>query len=137
MKRFIAFFALAALALLALSCKKEDPTPEPTEGLAGCWELSYLQTKATVGSVTVNVYIEFAESSFTLYQKLGEGRYTKFTGTWILADGSLSGQYTGGKAWGPYNCNVNGDQLTLARGSETDVYTKIDAIPASVTGNVY
>lgn len=137
MKKFVAFFALAALSLLALSCKKDDPTPEPSTGLVGCWELSSVQTKASVGSVSVSVYINFAESSFTLYQKLGEGRYTKFTGSWSASDGSLSGSYTGGKSWGPYSYSLSGNSLSLSKGSETDTYTRIDSIPPSVTENTY
>lgn len=138
MKKFVAFFALAALSLLALSCKKDNPVPTPSsDDITGCWELSSVATKATVGSVQVSVYIEFSGSSFTLYQKLGEGRYTQFTGSWSASDGSLSGSYTGGKSWGPYSYSLSGNSLTLSKGSETDVYNRIDAIPASVTGNIY
>lgn len=137
MKRLATFFALAALALLALSCKKDDPTPAPTDSLVGCWELSSVQTKASVGTVSVNVYIDFAESSFTLYQKLGEGRYTKFTGSWGATDGSVSGKYSNGTSWGPYSYSLSGNSLSLSKGSETDVYSRVDAVPASVTGNVY
>ena len=95
----------------------------------------------SVGNVQVSVYIEFASGgSFTLYQKIGEGRYTMFTGSYSLsADNKLSGSYNGGSAWGPYDVALSGGTLTLtsAGGKEVDTYKKISAIPESVTGNLY
>ena len=135
---------LATLALALFACKKEngdEPTPTPTAGITGIWELNSVATKVAVGSVQVSVYVEFsADQSFTLYQKIGEGRYTRFNGTYALAsDGKLSGSYSGGESWGPYDAAVNGDTLTLtsAGGKEVDSYKRISAVPESVTGNLY
>lgn len=132
--------AFAALALMAVSCEKqEDPKEVLENALEGIWELSGVATKsAQIGSTKVDVYIVFTEGSFTLYQKIGAGRFTKFTGTYKLGDDlSLSGSYADGKAWGPYEIVIEGTSMTLSKGTETDTYNKIDAVPDAVLSNVY
>ena len=148
-------FALAAVLLTIAACGgKDNPdTPSPTPGggggggsttkldVTGSWELSNVETKVSVGSVNVSVYISFtSDGSFTLYQKIGEGRYTRFTGTYtVSADNKLSGKYSNNAAWGPYTAAMASGKLTLtsAGGKEVDTYTKISAIPAAVSGNTY
>lgn len=148
-------FALAAVLLTIAACGgKDNPdTPSPTPGggggggsttkldVTGSWELSNVETKVSVGSVNVSVYISFtSDGSFTLYQKIGEGRYTRFTGTYtISADNKLSGKYSNNAAWGPYTAAMASGKLTLtsAGGKEVDTYTKISSIPAAVSGNTY
>ena len=148
-------FALAAVLLTIAACGgKDNPdTPSPTPGggggggsttkldVTGSWELSNVETKVSVGSVNVSVYITFASGdSFTLYQKIGEGRYSVFTGTYTLSsDNKLSGKYSNNAAWGPYTAALSGGKLTLtsAGGKEVDTYTKISSIPAAVSGNTY
>ena len=134
---------MAACVLALFSCQKEGgetPTPAST-GVVGIWELSSVATKASVGEVQVSVYIDFtSDGNFTLYQKVGQGRYTKFTGTYTLtSDNKLSGSYYGGTAWGPYDAVVSGETLTLtsAGGKEVDTYKKIASIPENVTNNIY
>lgn len=148
-------FALAAVLLTIAACGgKDNPdTPSPTPGggggggsttkldVTGSWELSNVETKVSVGSVNVSVYITFASGdSFTLYQKIGEGRYSVFTGTYTLSsDNKLSGKYSNNATWGPYSAALSGGKLTLtsAGGKEVDTYTKISSIPTSVTQNIY
>lgn len=148
-------FALAAVLLTIAACGgKDNPdTPSPTPGggggggsttkldVTGSWELSGVETKVSVGSVNVSVYISFtSDGSFTLYQKIGEGRYSVFTGTYTLSsDNKLSGKYSNNAAWGPYTAALSGGKLTLtsAGGKEVDTYTKISSIPAAVSGNTY
>lgn len=148
-------FALAAVLLTIAACGgKDNPdTPSPTPGggggggsttkldVTGSWELSNVETKVSVGSVNVSVYISFtSDGNFTLYQKIGEGRYTRFTGTYtVSADNKLSGKYSNNAAWGPYTAAMASGKLTLtsAGGKEVDTYTKISAIPSSVTQNIY
>ena len=140
MKRILTL--LACVALFS-ACRGNDPEPTvPQLDVTGIWELSSVSTKASVGSVTVSVYIDFAaDNSFTLYQRIGEGRYTKYTGSYSLDKDAaqLSGSYAGGSAWGPYSASREGNTLTLASagGKEVDSYKKIEAIPASVTENLY
>lgn len=152
-------FALAAVLLTIAACGgKDNPdTPSPTPGgggsgggggstttkvdVTGSWELSGVETKVSVGSVNVSVYITFdSGGSFTLYQKIGEGRYSVFTGTYTLSsDNKLSGKYSNNATWGPYSAALSGGKLTLtsAGGKEVDTYTKISSIPTSVTQNIY
>lgn len=127
--------ALTSLLLALAACGGKD---NPTASITGVWELSSVATKASVGSETVNVYVEFASSgNFTLYQKIGGGRYTKFTGSYTYASGSLSGKYSGGASWGPYTVSLDSSTLKLSTAGEVDTYRKIDAVPASVISNTY
>ena len=142
MKRVLYAFAVAALCFLTACGGKDKPGKDEAKAsdIAGVWELSDIVTKASIGTVQVSVYIDFtSDGKFSLYQKLGEGRYTKYTGTFALEKGVLSGKYSDGKAWGPYNASVDKTSLTLEKegGKETDVYRKIDAVPAEVTSNLY
>ena len=148
-------FALAAMLLVLAACGgKDNPdTPSPTPGgegggsttakvdINGSWELSSVETKVSVGSVDVSVYISFtSDGNFTLYQKIGEGRYTRFTGTYtVSSDNKLSGKYSNNTAWGPYTAAMASGKLTLtsAGEKEVDTYSKISSIPTSVTQNVY
>ena len=144
MKKF--WYIAASLLMLLAACNKEpvddggggggDDTKVSVEG---SWELSSVTTKASVGGVTVSVYVTFSGGSFTLYQKIGEGRYTQFTGSYTLNDKTLTGNYAGGKSWGPYTAAMSGGNLTLtsAGGKEVDTYKKIGSIPSSVTDNLY
>ena len=77
-------FVLAAMLLVFAACgeNKDNPdTPAPSQAsLTGIWELSSVTTKAAVGSTSVSIYVEFASGgSFSLYQKIGDGRYSHFT----------------------------------------------------------
>ena len=140
---------LGAAVLLALvSCgSKNNPEKGGESGgsdtkvnVAGTWELSGVATKVAVGDVNVSVYLSFEGSSFTLYQKIGEGRYTRFTGSYnVSSDNKLSGSYDGGSSWGPYDAALSSGNLVLTSpgGKEVDTYKKISSIPASVLSNLY
>ena len=134
MKKFL--FAAVLLSVIA-GCKPKTPET-PKLDVTGAWELSSVSTKVSVGGEQVTVYLEFtAEGEFTLYQKIGAGRYTRFSGNYAIDQEAkqLSGNYSNGKAWGPYACTCSDNTLTLATasGGETDTYTRIDAVPSSVT----
>lgn len=132
-------FAAVLLSMIA-GCKPKTPET-PKLDVTGAWELSSVSTKVSVGGEQVSVYLEFtAGGEFTLYQKIGAGRYARFSGNYAIDQDAkqLSGSYSGGKEWGPYSCTCTDSSLTLATvsGGETDTYTKIDAVPSSVTENV-
>ena len=139
------YLLMAACALALVACKKdggEEPVPPvPTQGIVGTWELVSVATKATVGDIQVSVYVDFNSSgNFTLYQKIGMGRYTKFEGTYTLtSDNKLAGSYGDNSSWGPYDAVLNGETLTLtsAGGKEVDTYKKISNFPQEVTENLY
>lgn len=128
------FYIIMAAILLVTSCKKEKPL-----SVTGCWSLQSIETKALIGDTDVQVYVEFAsDKTFSLYQKLGEGRFRKFSGTWKLAGSTLDGSYSDGKAWAAsYTVSRSGDTMTLT-GADTEVstYGKIDAIPSEVVSSV-
>lgn len=138
MKKLLLAVAFVALFVACKPKQPEKPALDPT----GIWELTSISTKVSVGDVAVSVYLEFsAEGTFTIYQKIGEGRYKRFTGTFEvdLDNNRISGKYDGGAKWGPYDCTCNDKTLTLklVGGTETDSYTKIEAVPADVAQNVY
>ena len=73
-----------------------------------------------------------------LYQRLGEGRYTRFEGSYVLdKKKELTGTYSGGKAWGPYTAEISETDLVLSKGSEADTYKRIASIPETVLTNTY
>jgi len=136
--------ALAALTFAFSGCKPDNPEEggeqTPKSPLAGTWELTAVSTKVAVGNVDVSVYLVFTEKDFEIYQKIGEGRYTKFDGTYVYgADKNLSGKYSNERPWGPYAVEFASDNktLTLSIGNESDTYKKIDAVPQTVMDNLY
>jgi len=128
------------MLLGASSCKKDKK--KSAVDVTGQWELFDLTTKSiTVDGTEISVYVEFAkDNTFTLYQMLGQGRYRRYTGTWTLSNGVLSGKYSDKKAWGAsYNVSKEDGFLILEdveKGTETTTY-KSTTIPSSVTSNAY
>ena len=135
-------FVLASLALLA-GCHGNEPQDlTPAVDVTGSWELSSVTTRVMVGGEQVSVYLIFsATGSFDIYQKIGAGRYTHFTGNYTLnkEEKLLLGTYADGTKWGPYDAALDGTTLSLSLpgGKEVDAYKKIDSVPESVTGNIY
>ncbi|MCR5408082.1 MAG: hypothetical protein K6E61_03140 [Bacteroidales bacterium] len=136
--------ALAALAFAFSGCKPDNPEEggeqTPKSPLAGSWELTGVATKVSVGNVDVSVYLLFTDTDFEIYQKIGEGRYTKFEGTYVYgSDKTLSGKYSNSRPWGPYAVEFASDNktLTLSIGNEADTYRKIDSVPQTVMDNLY
>ena len=132
---------MAACLLFALAACKKDPEPTPPVDITGEWQLASIATKAaSLGGQSVDVYVSFtSDGKFELYQQLGQGWYTYYSGSWKLSEGILSGSYADGKAWGSqYNATVEGDKMTLvtAGGGETDTYTRT-TIPESVKNHTH
>ena len=131
----------AVLLPLLAGCGKPDDGKGQKVEVTGVWELSAIATKVTIGTETVSVYLDFAAGgTFTLYQKIGAGRYTRFTGTYSLSEENvLSGSYSDASAWGPYKAERDGSTLKLTSSGEkeTDSYKLIDSIPEAVLENVY
>ena len=139
MKHFWAVFALLPVLLQACGTKDDPVGGGLSASVSGVWELSSVATKATVGSVEVSVYLDFSPGGgFVLYQKIGAGRYRRFTGSYALSkDGALGGNYDSGGSWGPYAVSVNESTLVLSTDSETDTYKKIGAVPGTVLSQLY
>ena len=123
-------FILAALTMLiATGCNKEEKKIDYKTAIVGEWHCA-------PADMEVDIYVEFkAEGDFALYQQLGEGRYRKYTGSWICEGNILSGTYTDGTPWGSsYQMGFNADTMTLtAQNGSNEVMTYLkEAIPAEV-----
>ena len=130
MKRIL--WILAAVLVLA-GCHKED---KKGLDISGDWQLTGVETRTVeYGGEPVDVYLRFEKKAFSLYQKLGEGRYRAYSGSFSLSGTVLTGKYSDGKDWGAgYDVTLDGNTLTLVSRTsspETDVYTRT-TIPQEV-----
>ena len=130
MKTNIYLFTLCT-ALAFVGCGKENDTPKVDNAtkVVGEWHCA-------PEGYDVDVYVEFAATGeFDEYQRLGEGRYRHYEGTWSVEKDVLSGVYADGTEWGSsYTLSFDGDTMTLTannESAETIIYTKT-AIPAEV-----
>lgn len=124
--KFIKNILVAAVAAFALiSCEKHGDAALST--VVGEW---YYET--TESEVPVQIYISFAkDKTFELFQKVGEGAFRRYTGTYSLDGDVLSGVYSDKTLWKEsYVVSRNGDILTLT-GAEAVSYVK-KTIPATV-----
>jgi len=129
-------------AVLCLTCcsKDEPEKKEEVNPIIGTWELSQVSTKAvTYGSTQVSVYLIFEKAgTFTIYQKVGDGRYKCYSGTYTYANGVLNGTYSDSKAWASsYEASFEGNKMTLTQssGTEKDIYVK-SSIPANLINSL-
>lgn len=129
MKRLL--FILTALMLItATGCKKDEKVIDCKATLPGEWH-------CTPAELDADIYAAFDENGrFDLYQKLGEGRYRHYTGTWECKGNTLSGNYSDGNAWGSSYTVEFTDQdhmtFTALNGSkEVMVYTR-ESVPSEV-----
>lgn len=114
MKRTI-ITAILALAIL-WGCGEDkpvtpvDPQVSLTEQVTGEWHCSFPEADA-------DIYLDMSEdSSFELYQRIGDGRYRLYRGTWNLDEASakLTGKYNDGESWGSgYAVSVSEDGTVM------------------------
>lgn len=129
------------MALAVMTGCKEKPTPQPpvpeetlAEKIVGEWH-------CTVSDIDADIYLELGTSfTFELYQKVGEGSYRLYRGTWTLdeATAMLTGKYNDSAAWGSgYSVVISEDQnsmtLTPSKG-DGQVYRR-GSIPSEVKDN--
>ena len=131
MKARIYFLTAVLCALALVGCGKEKDTPKVNNAtkVVGEWHCA-------PEGYDVDVYVAFdADGSFEEYQRLGEGRYRHYAGTWSVNKSELSGVYADGTEWGSsYTLSFNGDTMTLTANNdsaEAIVYTKCE-IPTEV-----
>lgn len=127
---------LLAVSLIMASCGSEKQ-PKVLD-ITGQWELAdIVDTKSVqIGSEKIEIYIDFKEdNTFSLWQKLGEGRHKKYEGTWTLTETVLTGKYSDGKAWGAsYEVSREEGTLTMSEqkaGMQTYIYNSC-TIPSSL-----
>ena len=129
------------MALAVMTGCKEKPTPQPpvpeetlAEKIVGEWH-------CTVSDIDADIYLELGTSfTFELYQKVGEGSYRLYRGTWTLDEKTamLTGKYNDGASWGSgYSVAISEDHnsmtLTPSEGAE-QVYRR-GSIPSEVKDN--
>ena len=108
MKRFILNLIFATFVALGLaSCSKTDKN---LQKLSGEW-----YWEGTEAEVSLEVYLAFrTDNTFDLFQKIGEGAFRHYSGTYTYDGKILSGVYSDKTAWRySYEAQVNGDNLTL------------------------
>lgn len=109
-------------AMLLSGCGNSGKEEQPLD-ISGQWELmDIMATKAAqIGGQQVEVFIEFdSDNTFRMWQKLGEGRHRKYSGTWTLTEDILTGKYSDGKNWGSsYQVSVTGGNLYMSEQAQT------------------
>ena len=131
MKKILYIF-IAAICLLT-SCEKELKFPEKLYGDWYCHSTSLTSTD-------VHVYVTFNEDSFILYQKIGDGAYRVYNGTYTLTPGEsgsciLTGEYSDGTPWGAEYVVISSsnDIIIFTAGDVTETYTRVTGgIPEDV-----
>lgn len=128
------FIAAVAAALMS-SCNSDQKILEQNVNeIAGIWH--YAGNEA---GQPVDVYLGFypENNRFDLYQKVGEGAYKHYTGTFSMSLSKvLGGKYDSGFAWArEYTVSRSGNVLKLSAGDYSCEYTYVDVIPEDVTGH--
>ena len=134
MKNTLYHIAAALLVLIATGCQKEENIFDYQTHIVGEWHFASEK-------YDTDVYVAFtADESFDLYQKVGEGRYRHYRGSWAIDKNILSGTYSDGTPWGSsYKMTFNGTDamtLTAQNGSEDTADYVRESVPASVKDDV-
>lgn len=119
--------AVAAVLAFASCVKSEDSI---IKELAGDW---YYET--VEADTPVQVYVSFAKDmTFELYQKIGDGAFRKYTGTYTFDGTLLDGVYSDKAPWKEAkSVTIDGDSLTVVgvKTGETITYVR-KLVPATV-----
>lgn len=125
MKAIYKLLLALSVAFASISCGEVSNGPVVSDKIVGEW---HLVSVSGLNSVP-QVYVEFAQDlSFDLYQKVGEGRYRKYEGTYAVAGAIVSGKYSDGEKWGSdYEASFDGEKLVLTAqngSAEVSIYEK-------------
>lgn len=129
MKGIVNKILFAAAAVLALaSCVKSEEAL--VKNLAGDW---YYETVES--DVPVQVYVSFAKDmTFQLFQKVGDGAFRRYIGTYTFDGTLLDGVYSDKTEWKEAKTvTIDGDVLTAVgvKTGETITYVR-KLVPATV-----
>lgn len=119
---------ILAAALMIAGCNK-DGGKSLDQAILGEWH-------STSISVNGDIYLSFSEDkTYELYQKIGDGAYRLYRGTWNIEEGILTGKYNDGEPWAAsYDAAVQDKTLTLTSkndAAEVSTYTACE-IPEEV-----
>lgn len=129
MKRIVLSSFVALTVILTIGCRKEE-APDYSSKIVGEWKCSPEEFDA-------EIYVCFEKGgTFELFQKIGEGRHRRYSGTWVMNGRTLSGFYSEGTEWGSTYIvdfiDVNTITLTAQNGSE-EVFTYFkESVPSDV-----
>ena len=126
----ILFILTALMVIASTGCKKEEKAIDYMATLPGEWH-------CMPEGIDAEVYASFEEDGrFDLYQKIGEGRYRHYTGTWECEGNTLSGNYSDGSTWGSSYKMTFADENTMdliaVNGSEEKMTYLRESIPSDV-----
>lgn len=119
--------AVAAVLAFASCVKSEDAV---VKELAGDW---YYET--VEADTPVQVYVSFAKDmTFELYQKVGEGAFRKYSGTYTFDGTLLDGVYSDKAPWKEAKTvTIDGDSLTAVGVKTGEAITYVrKLVPATV-----
>lgn len=124
-------YIISALMLMVSCGEKGGKQPELTLEQKLCTEWH-----STTLSLNADIYLSFEENNtFELYQKIVEGAYRLYRGTWNLEEDILTGKYNDGEDWAAaYQISIEGETLTMTSkndAAEVSVYKKAE-IPSNV-----
>ena len=121
MKNILKLMLALSVVFGTVFCGGED-APRVAEKIVAEW---HLVSMSGVSSVP-QVYVNFAQDlTFELYQKVGEGRYRKYDGTYTVTGNVVAGKYSDNKSWGSeYDASFDGENLVLtAKNGSAEVCT--------------
>lgn len=132
MKKIIKLLLIVVSAVFVCSCgSKSEDDPQVGTRIVAEWHL----TSVTGLSSVPEVYVDFvSDGSFELYQKIGDGRFRKYLGTYAVSGKKLSGKYSDGEDWGSeYEVSFEGDRMLMKalNGSEEVCEYEKKALSAS------
>ena len=130
MKKIV--FFISALMIMVSCGEKGGKQPELTLEQKLCTE--WHSTAMPLDGA--DIYLSFGEdNTFELYQKIVEGAYRLYRGTWNLEEDMLTVKYNDGEDWAAaYQISIDGETLTMTSkndAAEVSVYVKAE-IPANV-----
>ena len=133
----ILYIISAALIIIGCSDKNggADKGMSIKDQICGEWHSNTLPTEDS------DIYISLGtDGVFELYQKIGDGDYRLYRGTWSVEGNLLTGKYNDGEDWGAsYNVTVKDDSMTLTSNNEAAQESTFDrcSIPEEVKDTPY
>lgn len=122
MKTISRIILALSVLLASVACGEKNEGPAVSEKIVAEWHLISVSGMTSAPQV----YVDFSQDlSFELYQKIGEGRYRKYDGTYTVTGSVVSGKYSDGEKWGSdYEASFEGEKLILtAQNGSSEVCT--------------
>lgn len=131
MKKFFAIFLVALFALVGCEPNTNEPLPGDASALVGEWHMVEWNGEAP----EFDVYVEFNNKGFNIYQQVYTLYYEHFTGTYSVSDEILTGSYADGSNWAcAYKFLFEGSKLILQSQEDTSIVSVYEkcTIPQAV-----